>query len=410
MIFIFINFFRSESIGSTEKFEALEPVIAKTRLHDPRLNHQPRFSPNTHTLYKSFKTAHFIHRGTARRTVYGSKDKSSEGARLKKRDKDLKKSQSNEDNNDAFEKLNKLKVKFAKIKEDKLSESKSDDNLHMNSVDEDNSYLKMWSKKQPWTDDEGTQEMEVNGVPSSPSKENSLGIIKPRPRSASTGGMPECHLFTSQPTPIDMGLCQDLPLPEAPMTPDGEVVVTLQVPEYPSVRREVNKNKKHSEGSPPRVVPSASASPSPSPPTIELLPEQKPSSGKPSKKSAKPGGNRELDSEQLCADIAACDTLFLDIGAKETPELIAARNLKVKVKKKKDTDKPKKTKNNNDNEFNPDEKVDEENNKVTNTLENTKDPSQPEVKVKKKIKIVIGKKPKTRLKKKLRESRVESSP
>ncbi|RXG56019.1 hypothetical protein Avbf_04127 [Armadillidium vulgare] len=43
----------------------------------------------------------------------------------------------------------------------------------------------------------------------------------------------------------------------------------------------------------------------------------------------------DIDEETLCADIADCDTLFMDIGAKETPQLKAARNLKGKIMKKK---------------------------------------------------------------------------
>ena len=111
------------------------------------------------------------------------------------------------------------------------------------------------------------------------------------------------------------------------------------------------------------------------------------------------------DDTHLYSDIKNCDTLFLDIGTKEPPELLAARNLKGKIKKKKVS--RQKGKQVGDSS----EKTAEDEAKVANTsallspgvdvdvsLEkpaNETDP--PTIKVKKKIKIVIGKRPKTKI-------------
>ena len=223
----------------------------------------------------------------------------------------------------------------------------------------------------------------------------------------------ECHFFTSKPTPVLMGVCQDLsnnssialedlsPIDLPTSVPlgmntdlptenynkpsnDGDVVVSLQVPSYSTPMM---------PSTPPSLVP-----------TLE-----KPQVLKPIRKTIKTD-DEDDDSERLCADIATCDTLFIDIGAKETPELIAARNLKGKVKKKKDlcdnkNKKGFKSENNANESLN-----DEENNKINFDDSTLKDANQTEPKVKKKIKIVIGgKKPKTKLRRK-NISKLESSP
>lgn len=110
-----------------------------------------------------------------------------------------------------------------------------------------------------------------------------------------------------------------------------------------------------------------------------------------------------IEDDPLCADIATCDTLFLDIGTKETPQLKAARNLKGRLKKKKkdllqleikeasEADKERDALRGDD---------DYNGNEISRQMLSTT--SQNEPKPKKKIKIVIGaKKNKAKSKKKV---------
>ena len=97
-----------------------------------------------------------------------------------------------------------------------------------------------------------------------------------------------------------------------------------------------------------------------------------------------------LDQDSLCADIASCDTLFLDTGLQETATLKAARNLKGKVKKKKKSE-------GGNHQL---ETGTEEGSKLipldAEALDDNEDKNLNEAtdegKIKKKIKIVIGKK------------------
>ena len=98
------------------------------------------------------------------------------------------------------------------------------------------------------------------------------------------------------------------------------------------------------------------------------------------------------DDEQSCADIAGCDTLFLNIGVHEKPELKAARNLKEKLNKKKEL------------KILPEGSADDRSPVDTDYNGNNSSVSQPgdilpfqdTINQKRKIKIVIGKKTKSK--------------
>ena len=111
------------------------------------------------------------------------------------------------------------------------------------------------------------------------------------------------------------------------------------------------------------------------------------------------------DDSHLCADIETCDTLFLDIGAKEPPELLAARNLKGKIKKKKinkltvcrNVDRISSPPNRSDLCENAFSKLVNDSDLAVSIVDCATDAETPTVKVKKKIKIVIGKRTKSKL-------------
>ena len=98
------------------------------------------------------------------------------------------------------------------------------------------------------------------------------------------------------------------------------------------------------------------------------------------------------DDTHMYADIEPCDTLFLDIGTKEPPELMAARSIKGKLKKKKVV--RQKSKSSEDVEKSGATKTSlSPGSDVAVSLEKGNDETgEPTIKVKKKIKIIIGKK------------------
>ncbi|KAF2362086.1 Peptidase M14 carboxypeptidase A [Trinorchestia longiramus] len=119
-------------------------------------------------------------------------------------------------------------------------------------------------------------------------------------------------------------------------------------------------------------------------------------------KSADPAW--EEDDSRLCADIETCDTLFLDIGGtKEPPELKVARNSKERVKKKKSSKEKLFEESNEDQSTTSVTKSNSSPNKlqpvndVSVLVEKSSEAEEPTVKIKKKIKIVIGRKPKAKL-------------
>ena len=184
------------------------------------------------------------------------------------------------------------------------------------------------------------------------------------------------HRYSSQPTQLGMGPCDDL------QVSGEEVVLRLSVPTSIRVTSPSRSGERTRRGSSLR------------------------SSGKNS-------GVREAmmkaEDEELCADIATCDTLFLDTSAQETPELLAARNLKGKVKKKKNakssTEDKEEVRKRNEKDRATTEEVD--GNKDSSSLEKVDQieevsgTTQPDLKVKKKIKIVIGKKTRPKVSKKI---------
>ncbi|XP_018012449.1 uncharacterized protein LOC108669580 [Hyalella azteca] len=112
---------------------------------------------------------------------------------------------------------------------------------------------------------------------------------------------------------------------------------------------------------------------------------------------------RKDDDGQLCPEIETGDTLFLDIRAKEPPELLAVKNLKEKVKKKKSSK---------EKLFaidagigGPTDRGDSMEpssalrplNDVSVSVEKVDQSDEATVKIRKKIKIVIGKKPKLKI-------------
>lgn len=313
-------------------------MVAKTRLHDPRRPIRPlRPPPN---LYSSVRAAHIIHRGTAHlhKSPFTRRDKYSDQMRNKKREKDDEKS-------------------LQCLQDERTKDSKflyCDSRNQYDECDNDN-YL--WVGRSTNVDP-----IELLNDP------------------LHTGNA-TYHRYSSQPSQLDMGPCEDL------LVSGEEVVLRLSVPPVPRVSSATTKREE----------------------THESVLPRRGSARKSNKRVvvAKGTGTRDIDEEQLCADIATCDTLFLDTFAQETPELIAARNLKDKVKKKKslkaaggsrDQEKKKKGKAEKDNSERT--KEDEDAKKSSKAEdENEKEVSestQCDEKVKKKIKIVIGKKTKTK--------------
>ncbi|KAG7175392.1 putative cytosolic carboxypeptidase NnaD-like, partial [Homarus americanus] len=326
---------------SVRRLEALEPVVAKTRLHDPR--RPARTTRPTPTMYSSVRTAHVIHRGTAHlhRVPFTRRDKHNDQIKNKRRDKDEEKS-------------------FQYLQDDRMKENGHLQNYDSRSVYNgyDNNNL-IWVRK-------------PNG--------DTLDYLTDSLSNANFS----YHRYSSQPCQLDMGPCEDL------LVSGEEVVLRLSVPPTP------------------KMVVTAR----PWEETSGSLASRKGSTTRHSRRGSttKVSTTRDMDEEQLCADIATCDTLFLDTSAQETPELIAARNLKGKVKKKKSV----KTRGGSgETEKRKDDKESESNYKVTQDEDSEKlfkvddghgkevsESTPSEGKIKKKIKIVIGKKSKTKVSKK----------
>ncbi|KAK7077233.1 Cytosolic carboxypeptidase 2 [Halocaridina rubra] len=326
------HFSRTEPL---RRLDALEPVIAKTRLHDPRKPVRPtRPSQN---LYASVRTAHVIHKGTTRvqRSLLTRREKHNDQIRDKKREK-------------VFEKqLHYLQDDMAK--DNKTLHYHDSKHHHYQGYDNDNL---LW----------------VRGPDGEP-----IDIMT----DPIHNGNLTYHRYSSQPSQLDMGPCDDL------LVSGEEVVLRLSVPSVPKVPFVPKIGEESS-----RYVSMRT----------RLVNHKTGRRGSTSKLT----GTRDIDEEQLCADIATCDTLFLDTAAQETPELIAARNLKGKVKKKKavkGTDKKKEEK---DNGQGMDVKPQDDMRKASTSNfdddqeKESSESLQQDCKVKKKIKIVIGKKAKTK--------------
>ncbi|KAK8738144.1 hypothetical protein OTU49_004067 [Cherax quadricarinatus] len=330
---------------SIRRLEALEPVVAKTRLHDPR--RPVRAARQSPTMYTSVRTAHVIHRGTAHlhRTPFTRRDKNTDQTKTKRRDKEEKTMQYLQDD--------RAKDKYLQYYDTRSS---------CNGYDNDNF---LWVRK-------------PNG--------DAIDYLDSLHNSNFN-----YHRYSSQPTQLDMGPCDDL------LVSGEEVVLRLTVPQTPKVT---------TTGASPREETSLSLAPRRG---STRRHSRRGSDSKTAEDSAATAIG-DVDEERLCADIAACDTLFLDTCAQETPELIAARNLKGKVKKKKsiktsggsrETEKRKEEKQSDKSETRQDEegdksfKIDDDNEKQVS------ESTQSEGKVKKKIKIVIGKKTKTKVSKKV---------
>ncbi|XP_045593717.1 uncharacterized protein [Procambarus clarkii] len=330
---------------SIRRLEALEPVVAKTRLHDPRRPVRPARPPPA--LYSSVRTAHGVHRGAPHlhRTPFNRRDKHGDQVKSKRKDKDEEKS-----------------LHY-------LQEDRTKDNRHLQYYDSRSSYNGYDNDNLLWVRKPGG---------------DALDFLTDSLHNGNLG----YHRYSSQPTQLDMGPCDDL------LVSGEEVVLRLSVPQTPKTT-------------------SATGSRSGDEALRTLAPRRDSTRrhsrrGSATRSSVVTAATKDVDEEQLCADIATCDTLFLDTSAQETPELIAARNLKCKVKKKKsvktsmgsrETEKRKDDKQSENNEVKQDEgeksfKVDYDNEKEVSEC------TQSEGKVKKKIKIVIGKKTKTKANKK----------
>lgn len=316
---------------SLRRLDALEPVVAKTRLHDPRRQARPVRSPQS--MYASVRAAQVIQRGTSRVHKSPLSRKRSDDLWEKKRDKDTHRQlhyyqdDRTKENRNYFESRN-------------LYEG-YDDNL-------------LW----------------VRG----PNGEPTDVLTDPI-----HNGNLTYHRYSSQPTQLDMGPCEDL------LVSGEEVVLRLSVPSIP------------------RVSSGSKAGDEPSTPQVTRRGSTRKSGTRAN--SGKPRGTKDIDEEQLCADIATCDTLFLDTAAQETPELIAARNLKGKLKKKKSV-KPGGSKDSEKYKASKQDRNDENasGSKPSKAEDEDKESSEstpPDGKVKKKIKIVIGKKTKKVSKKNL---------
>ncbi|XP_071546044.1 uncharacterized protein [Panulirus ornatus] len=353
-------------VPSIRRLEALEPVVAKTRLHDPRRPTRPlRPPPN---LYSSVRAAHIIQRGTShlQRSPLARRDnKYSDQMKHKKREKDDE--------------------KYLQC----LQDDRNKDNKHIlycetrNPYDGCDNYL--WVR--------GSTNVDPIELLNDPFQSGNVPYhhYSSQPSQLDMGHCVD-HRYSSQPSQLDVGPCEDL------LVSGEEVVLRLSVPPVPRVSSATSTSGEGTQGS---------------------LPPRGGSTRKSSKRvgvSKGTAGTRDVDEEQLCADIAACDTLFLDTFAQETPELIAARNLKGKVKKKKsvkaaggarDSEKRKEDKPGKNNSEGSKEAEDTKKNlNVDNENEKVYESTQSDGKVKKKIKIVIGKKTKSKVTKKTSPEKV----
>ncbi|XP_069986707.1 cytosolic carboxypeptidase 2 isoform X2 [Penaeus vannamei] len=318
------------SHSSLRRLDALEPVVAKTRLHDPRRQPRPVRSPQS--VYASVRAAQVIQRGTSRVHKSPLSRKRSDDQWDKKRDSHRQ---------------------LHYYADDRTKENRNyfDSRNHYEGYDDN----LLWVRG---------PHGEPTDVLTDPIHNGNLTY----------------HRYSSQPTQLDMGPCEDL------LVSGEEVVLRLSVPSIPRV----------SSGSKAGDEPSAS----------QVVRRGSSRKSGTRANSGKPKGTKDIDEEQLCADIATCDTLFLDTAAQETPELIAARNLKGKLKKKKsvkpggskDSEKHRASKQDQDGEQSgggskPSKAEDED--------KESSESTPPDGKVKKKIKIVIGKKTKKVSKKNL---------
>ncbi|XP_063874130.1 uncharacterized protein LOC135107747 isoform X3 [Scylla paramamosain] len=316
--------------GSVRQPEALEPVVAKTRLHDPRRLVRPtRPQP---IVYTSGRAAHRgasqLHRSTLTR-----RGKLNDHIFIKRREKEYS------------HLLLPPETRVRRTTAVQYIESSPLDSGHGNDH-------VLWLRKSTVESTEDVGESLLNG---------NMGY----------------HRYSSQPTQLGMGPCEDL------QVSGEEVVLRLSVPTAIRVTSPSRRGEKTRRGS------------------------SRKSSGK---TSSVRKVTISAEDEELCADIATCDTLFLDTSAQETPELLAARNLKGKVKKKKNAkasteNKERVRKSDEVDERTASEGIDgdrescslekvDQNDEVSGT-------TQPDLKVKKKIKIVIGKKTRPKISKKI---------
>lgn len=306
--------------------EPLEPVVAKTRLHDPRRPARPtRPPPIAYTGRATHRGASQLHRATLTR-----RGKLNDHVFSRRREKEY----------GHFLLPPESRVRHTNSQY--LDSPPSDNGL-------DNDHV-LWLRK---TNVDSVDDESV------------------------LNGNVAYHRYSSQPSHLGMGPCDDL------QVSGEEVVLRLSVPT--SLR-----------------VPSPSRN------------KERIRRGGGRKTSARNSAAREViikaEDEELCADIATCDTLFLDTSAQETPELLAARNLKGKVKKKKNAkaaaEAKEEARKNDEGEGRPTTEGIDGNSpsspgKVEGQTEEVSGTTQPDLKVKKKIKIVIGKKTRPKISKKI---------
>lgn len=310
--------------------EALEPVVAKTRLHDPRRPARPtRPPPIGYTGRATHRGASHLHKATLTR-----RGKLNDHVFSRRREKEY----------GHFLLPPESRVRHSNSSLQYLDSPPSENGL-------DNDHV-LWLRKSTMESVDDVGESVLNG---------NLAY----------------HRYSSQPSNLGMGPCDDL------QVSGEEVVLRLSVPTAIRVTSPARNGQRIRRGG-----------------------------GR--KNSAKNSIAREVmikaEDEELCADIATCDTLFLDTSAQETPELLAARNLKGKVKKKKNAKaaaeaKEEVRKNDEGEEPANTERVDESSSpspaKVVGQPEEVSGTTPPDLKVKKKIKIVIGKKTRPKISKKI---------
>ncbi|XP_076028749.1 cytosolic carboxypeptidase 3-like isoform X2 [Oratosquilla oratoria] len=252
--------------------------------------------------------------------------------------------------------------------------------------------------------DESRREKETVKTESSPERNEGRGRGP---------GVVQQHRFHSQPVLVETSLQNNL-------TVTGEEML---VKDFSPLRGGSTSGNLHnstsSYSSSNKMSTTHTSSPLPPPPPPPAVTPE-PRTG--TVKANVPRIHSSYDNDQLCADIASCDTLFLDIGARETPELIAARNLKGKVKKKKApqtsaTSSGSKSHVGDNGNYTKSKKSTSDalgdlNNDCEKDTQECAEDSQEctaETKTKKKIKIVIGaKKPKPKLSKKKTKMEKES--
>ncbi|XP_050714852.1 cytosolic carboxypeptidase 2-like isoform X2 [Eriocheir sinensis] len=311
---------------SSRQPEALEPVVAKTRLHDPRRPARPtRPPPIAFTGRPTHRGASQLHRATLTR-----RGKLNDHAFSRRREKEY----------GHFLLPPDSRVRHSNASLQYLDSPPSDSGL-------DNDHV-LWLRKSTVESVDDVGESVLNG---------NLAY----------------HRYSSQPSHLGMGPCDDL------QVSGEEVVLRLSVPTSIRVTSPSRKGERIRRGG-----------------------------GR--KSSARNLIAREVEikaeDEELCADIATCDTLFLDTSAQETPELLAARNLKGKVKKKKNAKAAADGRKNNEGEEpanieGVDGSASSSPGKVVGQSEEVSGNTQPDLKVKKKIKIVIGKKTRPKISKKI---------